>query len=199
MGSKWLTWKPTGGAEAAKIIEKTVDSELPKLPKPPFVGFGSARGGQNPIIRGPQPQPDPYQAAVEAALHRMLEYPYPDNALLWASVWRPKDYDDVKKNIPGRIHDMWTSRAPMAAFQAVLDRLVGLHMKICQAFVAYRVANPKKSAAIVRAAGYVIDSERSGVVCAECGVSYRSIAGWRVHIARERCIHRCPGGREEDF
>lgn len=136
-----------------------------------------------------RPQPDPYQAAVKAALDRMLEYPFPKNALLWASVWRPKDYDDVMKNLPDRIHDMWTAGAPMVAFQSVLDRLVRLHRNICESFLAYLAANPipEKPTAIVRTAKYLVDSERGGVVCAECGGCYGSIAGWKAHIARGRC------------
>jgi hypothetical protein len=136
-----------------------------------------------------RPQPDPYQAAVKAALDRMLEYRFPKDALLWASVWRPKDYDDVKGNLLGRIHEMWTARSPMVAFQSVLDRLVRLHRNICESFLAYLAANPipEKPTAIVRTTNYLVNSERGGVVCVECGGWYGSIAGWKAHIARERC------------
>lgn len=142
---------------------------------------------------------DPDQAAVQRALAKMLEYPYPPSAFLWASVWMPRDYENVVKHYPDQIQQLWTARAQAHRFQAVLDNLVNSHRWICQAFTRYKAENPTPEKQHHRHPHQLHPrrhpAEDASATVVPSGTG--SVAGWRAprETTRNHLQQPCPSAR----
>ena len=176
------------GTPERPIIEKSPETSLTKLTEPaeedPFVSSVSSVPKQNQKIG----TDDPYRLALQGALGKMVEYPTPPAALLWASLWRPADYDAVTLTLPNQVHELWTAAAPMQKFNIVLGNLVATHKRICREFSRWREINPLSPETPARAVRSDFRIEGDGDhVCTVCGGRFRTFPGWRAHVSQGRC------------
>jgi hypothetical protein len=118
----------------------------------------------------------------------MTRYTTPPSALLWGSLWLPRDYDNVTTHLPARIHELWTGTAPLEQFRAVLEDLVRTHRRICTAFTAWKASQPAQldNPVMVTQSTFTVDAD-GWHTCVECGHRFATAVAWRVHIARRRC------------
>jgi len=144
MRSKWLDWPLT-----PKIIEHKVGFEPTKPTKPGTVGFVGALPGAFPITgkRGSEcklPLTDPYAERMRAALCQVNPPDYPAGMIPWLGTAHPGLYAELISNLPDEMQRLWSERAPLEQFEAVLARLVSFHRQCCD---LYRAAMTESSSA----------------------------------------------------
>jgi len=49
--------------------------------------------------------------------------------ILWLDSAHPDLYNELTSHLPDEIHKLWSERAPLEQFEAVLARLVSLHRR----------------------------------------------------------------------
>lgn len=142
MRSRWLDWP-----HSSRIIDEMPSAEPTKPAKRGFVGFAgtSARSfsiTQADCLACKLPVSDPYAERMRAAL-RLINLPgYPVGIVRWLNTARPDIYEEVTSHLPDEIQRLWSERAPLSQFEAVLARLVSLHRHCCD---LYRAAQAKES------------------------------------------------------
>jgi hypothetical protein len=84
------------------------------------------------------PISDPYAERMQAALRSINTPDYPAGMLPWLSTARPPFYAELTSHLPDEIDRVWSERAPLERFEAVLARLVSLHRRCCELYRAER-------------------------------------------------------------
>jgi hypothetical protein len=130
MRSKWLDWP-----HAPEIIEKALDTGVTKPAKPSSVGYVGTSPRCFSITREPGtttgipfPVSDPYAERMKAALRQINQFSYSAAGMVpWLRPARPDLYAELTAHLPDEIHRLWSERAPLEQFEAVLAQLVSLH------------------------------------------------------------------------
>jgi hypothetical protein len=77
------------------------------------------------------PVGDPYAERMRMALLRINRPDYPAGMIRWLDTNHPDLYAELSSRLPDEIHRLWTERAPLEDFEAVLTRLVSRHEECC--------------------------------------------------------------------
>jgi hypothetical protein len=77
------------------------------------------------------PVADPYAERMRAALQKINQPNYPAGMIRWLDIAHPVAYAELTSHLPDEIHRLWTERAPLEQFEAVLSRLDSLHEECC--------------------------------------------------------------------
>lgn len=129
MRSRWLDWP-----QRSQEIETRCQNEATKPTKPGFGSFVSVGSGAKTVARertGELPVADPYAERMRVALSKINQQDYPAGMIRWLDTAQPVLYAELTSRLPDEIHRLWTDRAPLEHFEAVLTRLVSLHEKCC--------------------------------------------------------------------
>src|SRR5438309_2104459 len=123
MRSKWLDWP-----RRPETMEKAPDLEPSKPTKPGFEGFVGASPRHFSITRdscpgsAKLPVSDPYAERMQAALREINRLDYPAGMISWLDTVRADLYSELTAHLPDEIHRLWSERAPLEQFEAVLAR-----------------------------------------------------------------------------
>jgi len=77
------------------------------------------------------PVGDPYAERMHAALVDINLPDYPAGMIRWLESVHQHLYAELTSHLPDEIHRLWTERAPLEQFEAVLARLTSLHRECC--------------------------------------------------------------------
>lgn len=88
------------------------------------------------------PVTDPYAERMRATLRQISVPIHPSSMVLWLDGARPDLYAELTSRLPDEIHRLWTERAPLEQFEAVLARLVSFDRQCCD---LYRAALTEES------------------------------------------------------
>jgi hypothetical protein len=129
--NRWLDWKPK-----QRITADSAGSERTEPSKLGSVGFVGSSLTASPIKRAPWsetelPLYDPYAERMRAALCQMNPPGCPSGMVLWLATAHPHFYAQLTSRLPDEIHRLWTERAPLQAFEALLEHTVSLHRQSC--------------------------------------------------------------------
>jgi len=81
-----------------------------------------------------QSKHDSYAVRMQAALSQINRADYPAGMIVWLEQEAPTLYAELTSRIPDEIDKLWNNGAPLAEFEAVLDRLVSTHQAGCRLF-----------------------------------------------------------------
>lgn len=146
MRSKWLDWPLP-----PKIVEKRVGFEPSKPTKPGSVGFVGALPGVYPVTAKHSlgykfPLSDPYAERMRAALRQVNLPDYPAGMVPWLGTARPDLYAELTSHLPDEMQRIWSERAPLEQFEAVLALLVSLHRQCCDLYRAALLESSSRNA-----------------------------------------------------
>jgi hypothetical protein len=88
-------------------------------------------------VQPAQPDPlnlpvrDPYAERMRGALRETNRADYPMDMVRWLNRIHPDLYDRLITRLPDEISDLWTARAPLQQFEAVLTEWASLHRRCC--------------------------------------------------------------------
>jgi hypothetical protein len=82
------------------------------------------------------PVSDPYAERVRETLRQINAPDYPAGMVPWLDTVRTDLYAELTSHLPDEIRDLWTERAPLEQFEAVLARLVVMHRHCCELYRA---------------------------------------------------------------
>jgi hypothetical protein len=82
------------------------------------------------------PVSDPYAERMRAALSSINAADYPGGMVPWLGTAQPSLYAELTSHLPDDIVRMWSERAPLDRFEAVLARLVSVHRRCCELYRA---------------------------------------------------------------
>lgn len=146
MRSKWLDWP-----RVPRIMEKVHPVEPAKPTKAGSVSFVGTSPCPFSITREAGsalrlPASDPYAERMRAALSKINPPNYPAAMVPWLGTAHPDLYAELTSRIPDQVHRLWTERAPLERFEAILALLVSVHGQCCDLYrAAHRENLPSSS------------------------------------------------------
>jgi hypothetical protein len=83
---------------------------------------------------------------MRAALRQINPPDYPAGMIPWLDKAHSELYTELISRLPDEIHRMWSERAPLKQFEAVLARLVSYHGRASALYQAYLVSRAPRTA-----------------------------------------------------
>ncbi len=80
------------------------------------------------------PVADPYAERIRVAFRQVNPPDYPTGMIPWLGTVHSDLYAELTSNLPDEIQRLWSERAPLEQFEAVLARLVSIHRWCCDLY-----------------------------------------------------------------
>jgi hypothetical protein len=78
---------------------------------------------------------NPYAERMRTVFDQIEAPDYPAGMVSWLGMERPDLYSELTVQLPGTIHRLWSERAPLDQFEAMLARLANLHRHCCELYL----------------------------------------------------------------